>query len=41
VAPVGVPRHDLERLALRKLEKRLADDRPAPLPGRGGAGTLV
>ena len=23
------------------LEKRLADDRPAPLPGRGGAGTLV
>ena len=41
VAPVGVPRHDLERLALRKLEKRLADDSPAPLPGRGGAGTLV
>jgi hypothetical protein len=38
IGPAGAPRHDLQRLALRKLEKRLAEEKPAPLssPGRGG-----
>lgn len=38
IGPVNAARHDLERLALRKLERRLAETRAAPLPdaGRGG-----
>lgn len=38
IGPASAARHDLERLALRKLERRLADDMPEPLPvpGRGG-----
>lgn len=38
IGPANAARHDLERLALRKLERRLADEKPAPLPpsGRGG-----
>lgn len=38
IGPANAARHDLERLALRKLERRLADTRAVPLPppGRGG-----
>jgi len=39
IGPLGAARHDLERLALRKLERRLADTDAPPLPaadGRGG-----
>ena len=38
IGPAGAARHDLERLALRKLERRLAETDAPPLPpaGRGG-----
>lgn len=38
IGPVGAARHDLEQLALRKLERRLAETGALPLPsdGRGG-----
>lgn len=38
LGPVGAARRDLERLALRKLERRLADTGAPPLPrtDRGG-----
>jgi len=38
IGPAGAARHDLERLALRKLERRLAEIDAPPLPpaGRGG-----
>ncbi|WP_237155565.1 DUF6898 family protein [Oryzibacter oryziterrae] len=38
LGPATTPRHDLQRLALRKLEQRLVAEKPAPLPGRGGEG---
>jgi hypothetical protein len=43
--PVAASQHDLETLALRKLEAKIAADRPKPpLPrvtGGGRSGTLV
>ncbi|WP_370673647.1 serine hydroxymethyltransferase [Pleomorphomonas sp. PLEO] len=38
IGPINAARHDLERLALRKLERRLAETDAPPLPvsGRGG-----
>lgn len=38
IGPLGAARHDLERLAIRKLERRLAETKapPLPTPGRGG-----
>lgn len=38
IGPTSAARHDLERLALRKLERRLADTGARPLPpaDRGG-----
>ena len=41
IGPAGAPRRDLERLALRKLEKRLAEEKPAPLVPRGRGGIAV
>jgi len=41
IGPAGAPRRDLERLALRKLEKKLADEKPAPLVPRGRGGLTV
>lgn len=41
VGPANAARADLEALALKKLRIRLAEERPAPLPRRGGPGLLV
>ena len=38
IGPINAARRDLERLALRKLQRRLAESKPSALqvPGRGG-----
>lgn len=41
IGPAGAPRLDLQRLALRKLEKRLVQEKPAPLVPRGRGGITV
>jgi hypothetical protein len=41
MGPLSAARSDLERLAVRKLDQRIAAEQVAPLPERGGRGTLV
>ena len=41
IGPAGAARRDLELLALRKLERRLAETKAPPLPGAGGRGFTV
>lgn len=41
IGPAGAARRDLERLALRKLERRLVETKATPLPVAGGKGFTV
>ncbi|PKR90322.1 serine hydroxymethyltransferase [Pleomorphomonas diazotrophica] len=41
LGPAGAARLDLERLALRKLERRLAETKAQPLPQAGRKGFTV
>mgnify|MGYP003596293859 FL=1 len=41
IGPAGAARRDLELLALRKLERRLAETKAPPLPAVGRKGFMV
>ncbi len=41
IGPASAARRDLEQLALRKLERRLAETGAPPLPGAGRGGFTV
>ncbi|WP_036840386.1 DUF6898 family protein [Pleomorphomonas oryzae] len=41
IGPVGAARHDLERLALGKLQRRLAETKAQPLPAASRGGFTV